>query len=163
MKPLLFLSVLFAVASCNPCKYVAKHQECFPADTVKEKETTTVHDTVEWLTLDSTAIEALFECDSTNQVLIKELNEHKGKGSKTTIVYRNNRLRISLYTDSIAQLKRIISKEKSTVRYIVNPVNENLKKQTEKLQNRLANRRWLWWYFIVSLCAMAVYFVLRKL
>ena len=33
MKYIIFASILFLV-SCNPCKYVSKHPECFPADSI---------------------------------------------------------------------------------------------------------------------------------
>ena len=33
MKYLILISIVFLV-SCSPCKRIAKHPECFPADTV---------------------------------------------------------------------------------------------------------------------------------
>ena len=149
MKTLLALLTVLLFA-CNPCKYVANHPECFQADTIRETEIQTVHDSVTWIMGDTTLFEAIFECDSLNNVLMRSLNEYKSKGVQTKIVFRDNRLQLSSFTDSIAVLNRIISNHKTHSEYIINPVDEKLRNENVKMERKLHNRRWLWWYLIAS-------------
>lgn len=164
MKTLKYFSLLIfiiSLISCNPCKYVAKHPECFPPDSVHETSTSSVRDSVTWLQLDTSLFDAIFECDSMNNVLIKEVNEYKSKGVKTRVVFKDNHLQLSMFTDSIAILNKIISEHKTSVTYVKNPVNDELKRQATVYKDRLHNRRWLLWYFIGSLVSRAVYLYLK--
>ena len=49
---------------------------------------------------DSAAIEALFECDSLNQVQLKELNELKAKGWQTNFSFINGLLKYKMHQPS---------------------------------------------------------------
>lgn len=152
-------SIIFIIvlASCNPCHYVAKHPECFAPDTIRETSTQTIRDTITWIQPDSMSLVALFYCDSANQVMMQTIEEFKSKGIKTRIIFKDNKLDLSVYTDSIKVLNRIISNIKSKEVYVMNPVNDKLKNDNIKLENRLHNRRWLLWYFIGSIVSIIVY------
>jgi hypothetical protein len=161
MKTLSLLLLAFLFFACNPCRYVARHQECFPPDTIRETSVQTIHDTTTWIEADSFALNALFYCDSTNNVLIKTLNEYKSKGVVTKIIYKNNTLQITLATDSIGVLNRIISNMKTHVEYVKNPVNAELQRQNLKQEKQLQRKkvigRILWGYLIITLVLLALY------
>ena len=127
----------FLIVACNPCKYVARHQECFAPDTIRETTIQTVHDTTTWIQSDSATFIALFYCDSANQVLIKSLNEYKSKGVETVIKYKDNRLQLRFYTDSILILNRYINTLKNKITYVKNPVNDQLQRDNSKLEKKL--------------------------
>ena len=152
---------LLILLSCNPCRYVAHHPECFAPDTIRETITSTMHDSITWIQFDTTLFDAIFACDSLNNVLMKQVDEYKTKGVKTKVVFRDNRLQLSMFTDSIAILNKIIREHKTHSEYIKNPVNDELKRQNEKLENRMHNRRWLLWYFVVSIAALIAYLFLK--
>jgi hypothetical protein len=144
MKTLSLSLLVILFIACNPCRYVARHQECFLPDTIRETSVQTIHDTTTWIEADSFALNALFYCDSTNNVLIKMLNEYKSKGVVTKIVYKNNTLQISLATDSIAKLNRYISSMKTHVEYVKNPVNAELQRKNLKYEKQLQRKNiWL--------------------
>ena len=167
MKTLSLLLLAFLFASCNPCKYVARHQECFLPDTIRETSVQTIHDTTTWIEADSFALSALFYCDSTNNVLIKTLNEYKSKGVVTKIIYKNNTLQISLATDSIGVLNRIISNMKTHVEHVKNPVNAVLQADNIKKDKQLQRKNtWLKILggstaFLIILIALFIWFKLK--
>lgn len=138
MRYLMILLILSAFA-CNPCKYVSKHQECFPADTFKHVMIKTVRDTITYIEENESTLEAWFECDSNNQVLIKKLNE-TNNGIKTVTIFKDNVLRIRSYTDSIAVLNKIIEEKSSEKITVMNPVNKQLQDDNKKLEKKLT--RW---------------------
>ncbi len=152
------------LVSCNPCKYVARHQECFLPDTIREINIQTVHDSVTWIMGDTSLFNAWFACDSMNNVIMKDLTEYKSKGVKSKIVFTDNHLQLSFLTDSIAVLNKIIKSTKTHTEYIKNPVNAELQKECLKTVKRLQNQRWLWWWFIASVIALAtfIYFKIIK-
>lgn len=164
MRSILPMIAVFMLASCNPCRYVSNHPECFPADTIRESTTQTIRDTVTWIQADTFALSALFYCDSANRVLMRDLTEYKSKGITTEIVYRENRLQITVATDSIKVLNRIISELKSKTVTTMNPVNEQLEKDNQKLRDenaklkdRMKHRSWLWYYFFGTLVLFALF------
>jgi hypothetical protein len=113
---------------------------------------------------DTSLFNAWFACDSMNNVIMRDLNEYKSKGVKSKIVFRDNHLQLSFLTDSIAVLNKIISSSKTHKEYIKNPVNAELQKQYLKAEKQLHNRRWLLWWFIGSVVAIAafIYFKIFK-
>lgn len=136
---MLFLFILVALyftTSCSPCNYVSKHPECFPADTVLIEKTIIQRDSFSYVEPDSLSLSLLFECDSNNNVLIKELSDAKSKGFITKYIFKDNRLNLTAYIDSIAILNKIIETTKSKEIIKVNPLNEQLKKDNDKLTQR---------------------------
>ena len=100
--------IAFLLTGCNPCKYVSKHPECFPSDTIKITSEVIKY-VKEYVTNDSIVYEKE-PCDPiTNTVIIKE------------IVYKTNWKTIidTIYT----------TKETSKI----NPINIELKKENQKL------------------------------
>ncbi len=164
MKAILPFGLVLILASCNPCKYVSNHPECFPSDTIREIETLTIRDTVTWIQADTFAMSALFYCDSARRVLMRDLTEYKSKGITTRIVYRDNQLQITAATDSIKILNRIISELKSKTVSTMNPINEQLAKENQKLRediarlkNRMKHRSWLWYYFFGTIILFGLF------
>jgi hypothetical protein len=118
MKYLIFITIVL-FSSCNPCKYVSKHPECFPADTViKEKEV--IKHVTEYITNDSIVRDTV-PCDPITKTYVK-----------TNTVYRTKTIR---ETDTI---KTVVNTSK------INPVNNELKKKVNKLENKVeAKNKWL--------------------
>jgi len=133
MKYLLIIFA-FALAACNPYNYISKHPELFPADSVVITNTKETHDSIYFTKPDSLAIEMLFECDSNNQVLMRELNEIGSKGIKTKIVFKDNKLQINALVDSLEMLNRTIKELSTKETTKINPINIELKKQVEQAQ-----------------------------
>jgi L-rhamnose mutarotase len=140
MKLLTLTLFAFLIASCNPCRYVARHQECFLPDTVKETTVQTIHDSVIFIKPDSGYIIAYFKCDSLNQVVMTELNEVKSKGVQTVTVFKDNTFKFKWQSDSIKVLNRIISNLSTHSEHIMNPVNAVLKKENDSLKSKLIRK-----------------------
>ena len=112
MKTILIsILILSFFASCDPCKKIAKYERCFPADTVKQIEYKTKY-IKEVVTNDSIVFEQI-PCDpKTNTVY------------DTKTVYKTNWKTI---IDTIYSNKEVIK---------VNPVNDVLKSNNEKLEKQ---------------------------
>ena len=65
-----------------------------------------------------------------------------------------------MFADSIAVLNRIIKQVQGKEIKVMNPVNKQLQDENEKLIKKLADRQWLWWYFIGSVLVF-VFLVFR--
>lgn len=112
MKKLLFyISILFLI-SCNPCRKVAKHPECFPADTVTKKEYVITHEKV-YITEDSIIYDTI-PCDPVIQEVVVPKIIYK-------TVYKTR-------TDTI-RTEQKISK--------INPVNTELQNENTKIKAEL--------------------------
>jgi hypothetical protein len=155
------LIIFFFLISCSPCKYVARHPSCFPPDTIIITNTKTIHDSITYIQPDSASLIAAFYCDSANQVLMRTISEYKSKGIVTKVVFKDNRLAINMYTDSIAVLNRIISNIKSKTITLVNPVNTELQRKNARLTTSIHHHRWLWYYFFGSILITIVFIYLK--
>lgn len=142
MKKLIILAGLAMVLACSPCKQISKHPEkfnCFPADTVLIEKNTIIRDSILFTKIDSIGYDILFECDSNNNVLMRELNEQKSKGVVTNVVFKDNRLILTAQTDSIKSLLRIIENLEKKETSKVNPINAELKAENERLKSEKLN------------------------
>lgn len=131
------LSILLALValSCNPCRYASKHPECFKPDTVVMSHTTTVHDTIIYLEESESTLEAYFECDSTNRVLMSRLVQTEaGRPVKPTVIFRENTLRVRYYQDSIATLNRLVKETQARIEYRENPINMEMQDRISGLE-----------------------------
>ena len=92
MRIVIVFFLIALLSACNPCRYVANHPECYPADTVITTDIVTVTDTLIYIEENQSTLDAWFECDSNNQVLIKKLEETIS-GIKTVTVFKDNVLK----------------------------------------------------------------------
>ena len=115
MKYIVVLSIVL-LASCNPCKYVSKHPECFPSDTIKiEKET--IRHVKEYITNDSIIY------DTIETPILKKIYETI---FKTKTIERTDTIFENRYTAKI------------------NPINEQLKQSNDKLtKSNKTLKKWL--------------------
>jgi hypothetical protein len=115
MKYLIIISIF--LVSCNPCKRIAKYEQCFPADTIRI-ENEVIHYERVYITNDS-IIRDTIPCDPITKTYYK-----------TRTVYKTNHKTI---VDTIYQFKETSK---------INPINEVLKKEKEKLsdKNKLKNK-----------------------
>lgn len=72
---------------------------------------------------DSASIKAYFECDSLGNVLIRELNEEKGK-LKVRTIFKNNTIEILVNVDSAAIIRQAEEQFKS--RYDLNKIGTSV-------------------------------------
>lgn len=154
--------LLLLLASCSPCRYVGKHPECFPADTIRIENTKTIRDSIVFTKIDSVGYDLLFECDSNSQVILKEFNEYKTKGISTKFVFKDNRLQLNALIDSLGILHRIIDNYQFKEVVRINPVNEQLKKDFDKLtaKNKTKNKT-IFGLIVVILLAAAILKILK--
>ncbi|MCK9282226.1 MAG: hypothetical protein M0P71_16545 [Melioribacteraceae bacterium] len=124
----------------------------------------TVRDTITYIEENESTLEAWFECDSNNQVLIKKLNE-TNNGIKTVTVFKDNVFKIRSYTDSIAVLHKIIEEKSSEKIAIMNPVNKQLQDDNKKLEKKLTHWKKIGKFgliIIVSILIGLVVVIIRK-
>lgn len=111
---LITLSLLLLAGGCSPCRLISKYADrCLK---IKEKTDTIIRDTTiinytdTVIKPDSSIIRAYLECDSNNNVIIKQINEYKGQYTSTTLRLKNNVLYIKSLTDSIKTLNKTIER-----------------------------------------------------
>jgi len=113
MKYLIILSIL--LASCSPCKYVAKHPECFKPDSVIINNEIIRYEK-QFITNDSIIFDTI-PCDPVENFVYK-----------TRTIYKTNN---KLIIDTIYQSKTIDR---------INPLNKVLEADNIKLENKTKNR-----------------------
>lgn len=140
MKSILFsILILFFLASCNPCRNIAKYERCFPADTVKLTEYKTKY-IKEVITNDSIVFEQI-PCDpKTNTVY------------DTKTIYKTNwRTTIdTIYTAKVVDR--------------VNPINLNLKAEKDKLSQKNNFKNKVIWIesILLLIIALLLYWKIRR-
>ena len=117
MRYIIILTVL--LVSCNPCKYVSKHPECFPSDTIiKEKE---VIKHIKEFVVNDSIVRDTVPCDPITNTYYK-----------TNTIYQ---------TKTIHETDTIIITEKETR---INPINKELEQKVLSLEEKKAiQRKWL--------------------
>jgi preprotein translocase subunit SecF len=156
MKLLSLILLTILIASCNPCRYVARHQECFPPDSITSTSTESVKDSSQKEPPDSSIFEALFECDSLNNALMKEVNEVKSQGVQTQIVYRDNKIYIRTSTPGKETKIRTVIKTVTVKEKIMNPVDAELKRKNLKLEKQVQRKTVLVRLFGISLTVLII-------
>lgn len=143
MKKLIVLLILF-LSACSPCKYVQKHAgDCIKEtqkDTVIQKDSIIIKDSVTIIKTDSSFIKLLLDCDSTNNVIIKQMEVIQGSNFKTNFVIKDNVLKITTLQDSIIVLNKLIEKYKSQLSNSItvkeNPINIELQNKVSNLESK---------------------------
>lgn len=115
MKYILLFITIALLYSCNPCKYVAKHPECFPADTIKITNDVVRYEK-EFITNDSIVFQAI-PCDPIDSIIYK-----------TRTIYKTNN---KIVIDTIYQSKEISK---------INPINSVLEQENISLNNKVSNK-----------------------
>lgn len=133
--------LIFASISCSKRMYI-------PVTTTK-----TIIDTVTKTVPDSSLFMALFECDSLNQVRIKELAQYKGKEATQDVVFKDGALKVETrwrtqYIDRIKEITDTVT--------VVNEVE--VVKQVKHIPT------FFWWCFGIALTLILweVFKLLRK-
>ena len=107
---------------------------------------------------DSTRIKALMECDSNGRILIRQLEEEKGK-FKTKVIYKNNVIEVFVSVDSLKIKQQAIEEYK----------NQMVTNQTSLIENKTTIKSFSWikifiWGFVVGiLFAVLLYLGLKYL
>lgn len=123
--------LLLAAASCTRRVYVPQIRSERIIDTITRVEP------------DSATLTALFECDSLNQVRIRQLEQYKGKGGAQEVVFKDGELRIETrwrtqYIDRIHEVR-------DTVTVV------DVRTETKEVRRVPA---FFWWCFGVALLAV---------
>lgn len=114
MKKLIIISVVF-LFGCNPCKYVSKHPECFSPDSIVINKETVRYEK-EYITNDSIVFQAI-PCDPYDSIIYK-----------TRTIYKTKNV---IKIDTIYKNKEVTK---------LNPINQQLKNDNDKLTNKVSNR-----------------------
>ncbi len=148
--------VLIGIASCVPCKYMAKR--CPPVIKDSVVYTETVTDNPNYTIPDSVYWTLQFECDSNYNVLLQDFNEVnsglitdvKVKEVVKTVVDKKAINTLTLYlkvkSDSIQSLNKTIEKLKSTVKTVV----------VEKIVIKNKVPKWCWYLLIANIVIVIV-------
>lgn len=108
--------IIILFASCNPCKYVAKHSECFSPDTIKLTEKVIHYETD--IVIKDSIVRDTVPCDPTDPITIQ----------KTVYQTRFKTIIDTIYTNKVVDR--------------INPINAVLKSENEKLlqKNKLKGK-----------------------
>ena len=106
----------FLLTGCNPCKYVSKHPECFPSDTIKITKEVIKH-VKEYITNDSIIYDSV-PCDPITNTVIE-----------TKTIYKTN---WRIETNTIYQSKEVAK---------LNPINIELQKDNSILTAKTKSQR----------------------
>jgi len=134
----IFIAIALLGTGCRLLHPAAGRQTTFTVGTV-------VRDTTVIVQSDSAAIEALFECDSLNQVVMRRLSVESGRKLHPEVVFRDQVLTVSMPVDSEAvyfELRDRYTYRIDTV-YIERPVKKEVSK-TSFFSFRLR-----WWMKLV--------------
>lgn len=106
---------------------------------------TTIIDTITKTVADSALIRAVFECDSLNNVRVRELNQYKGDAATQNVDFKDNTLKVETrwktkYIDRITQIRDTV-----TITKIQN---------VDKIVTRIPT---LFWCCLAFTCATIVY------
>ena len=139
MRALIFILAIILLSACSPCKYVAKHPECFQADTVIKTERI-VHHEKEYITNDSIIHDTVI-VEGDEKEIIKTIYRTNWK-EKTDTIYRY---------------------DKTTK---INPINTQLQIKYDKAQKQ-ANRyikstMWLSIALLLLIVLIGLYIYIRK-
>lgn len=136
MKKVLSIVALFTLVGCSPCKYIAKHPECFMPDSIIINNETVRYEK-EYITNDSIVFQEI-PCDPVDSIIYK-----------TKTVYKTRNV---IKIDTIYKSKEISK---------INPVNEILKKDNEKLTGKVTKWRFLSGILFIFVCIGLVFLFLR--
>ena len=83
---------LFAFG-CNPIRYVNNR-------VIQNDTTIIIKDSIVVIPADSSLVNAYFECDSNNKVIMKELATYRGRKVNPIVIWKNNWLTVASKVDS---------------------------------------------------------------
>jgi hypothetical protein len=181
---IIFMIIIIGLlaSSCSPQRYIRKNevkikdQICPKGDTLRIYRTDTLFKESKDIPQekevgDSTYVELLFKCDSNNKVLIEELNT-KATG-KTSVIYKfkDNKLVVQTYQDSILYYKKTEKEYRSktdslvsisdTYKFKADILNEEIATLKEKV--RAKNKSIFYFSLILFVMGLIFYYkVLRK-
>ena len=153
MKKIIFAFIALAVlSSCSPLitkkqkeRYLAAN--CKAETVIKDSIHIVVQSTEKVDTIaipeDSTFLRMWFDCDEKNNVIIKQLQEYKGKTFTTKVIYKDKILYVSTKFDKQKYLA--ISRE------IIRSTYEKQSKDVVKVYEKRYIPKWLWFVFGAAL------------
>jgi len=148
---IVILISIFAI-SCSTKKSIQiVEKEVVKDSIVYRYEETLVYDTIV-TPADSSYIEAYFECDSNNNLILKQLNESEGKQINIKTIYKDNIIRIEASIDSGAIIRQ--AEKRFLEQYSGTSVEENSQVTTKETKRGIN--------FFHIIIAMIVGFALYK-
>jgi len=158
---LYFILLLAVLSSCNPCKYVSRCNIDLNKDTIIKESIVVVKDSVEILKIDSNYIEALLECDSNKNVILKELLIKNNERTKIETLLKNNRFYVRQYQDSIKILHKIVEKLKKEKEVKTIYVKDNTEVKLLKEQLKKEKLKYNLQISFVLLILLIYYIIIR--
>jgi len=163
---LYFVILAIVLSSCNPCKYIDRCKINYSSDTIVKESVVTVKDSIEVLKIDSSYVEALLECDSNKNVILKELLIKNNEKTKIEALLKNNRFYVKQYYDSIKILHKIIKelKKEKEVKTIYVKDNTEVKLLKEQLKKeKLKYNLQILFILLILLVYVIIHFKLYKI
>jgi Ni/Fe-hydrogenase subunit HybB-like protein len=156
MKNLVFiLLIVLLFAGCKPCNEVST--------TVYNTDTMVIyHDSIVMLPADSSLVNALFQCDSLNNVVLTELETIKGRKVKPIVEFKDRWFHVFVPVDSEAVVLRWKEKHTSNVKNEV-IVRTEVKKYVPNWVRILASMGAISILFLLALIVIKVYRIIKPI
>jgi len=158
MKLIIYILIIFSLTSCITAKKVLEYPEQFgPARIIELKDSTSIDYTidtvsdfqyVDWSNAYSTILMLYLECDSANQVYLKQVIELKNEGEKVIYKYKLTDNTLTLET-ICAELRRQLEIEKNKT--ITNDIVVTVEKKVDVIVYKVA-----WWGWVLIVLALFV-------
>lgn len=166
MKKLILLSLIF-IAGCSLESRVFKH-EAYVRQLLGVPDSIVInHDSIvetEVSTPDSGYLMAYFECNDSNQVLMKRIESLKSKGVQTIIKYRDNVLYYDFKTDSARIAKSIIDKYSQEKVRTIEVDKRSTLEYVARLEQKVSSRNKAIWILSCIIAALVgLHFLLKRL
>lgn len=136
MRYIIIISIF--LASCNPCKYVSKHPECFSPDSIIVNNEVVRYEK-EYITNDSVVFKAI-PCDPVDSIIYK-----------TKTIYKTKNI---IKIDTIYKNKEVVK---------LNPINQELEQKVIKLEEKKDTlKKWLTRLIGLSLILIIILLILLR-
>lgn len=140
MKKIIFIISALAFFACNPCKYVARHPECFQADTIRTSDNQQSSDSTYLAEKDSFRI-VLKEIKDTSckkdvELLLEQLSSKNGIISDLRIINSKDRAILEGKISRLVNKKKQVVTKKEFIK-VLNPLNIELEEKLKKLEEKL--------------------------
>ena len=160
----MFALILVLISSCSRRIIIPPGQEIRHSDSI-------VHDSISYIEkpiqipvviqADSSVLEALFGCDSLNNVFIKRINDLVTKGVRVEYIFKDNTLTYRTRRDSLQTVVWALEKELKTRSSITVRDSIYIEKAPEIFfQNSKFARFSIWWFF-GSLVVALIYLIFK--
>jgi len=137
------IAIILLLTACNPCKYVAKHPECFPADTIQTSDSQSYYDSTYYadgagFTIVTQVIKDT-SCKEDIILLLEQINTANGLITDLKITNENDKAILTGRISKLVNAKKEIIIQREYVK-VMNPINIENEKKLQELGVKLAKK-----------------------